>query len=85
MRFFLLTSIIIIIVTVIKIDLTEGTVPLIAFSESVDQCNEQLAVKTVPVITKEGDTLQGLLAQYPTDERISVPERMVLFLQLNLF
>ncbi|MEK4494821.1 MULTISPECIES: LysM peptidoglycan-binding domain-containing protein [Ureibacillus] len=83
MRFFLLTSIIIIIVTVIKIDLTEGTVPLIAFSESVDQCNEQLAVKTVPVITKEGDTVQGLLAQYPTDERISVPERMADFYKFN--
>lgn len=83
MRFFILTVAFFIIAAVIKIDLTEGTVPLAAFSENNLSCNEQLAVKSVPVIAQNGDTVQSLLAIYPTDERISHPERMADFYQLN--
>ncbi|MFC5540801.1 MAG: hypothetical protein C0P75_004425 [Bacilli bacterium] len=82
MRLFLSIAIAIILITVIKIDLTEGTVPVTAYSKSAP-CNEQLAVKYVPVITEEGDTVQSLLAQYPADERISLPERMADFYKLN--
>lgn len=82
MRYFILTVAFFIIVAVIKIDLTEGTVPLAAFSEDT-KCNEQLAVKSVPVISQNGDTVQSLLAAYPTDERISGPERMADFYKLN--
>ncbi|TQE92298.1 hypothetical protein [Ureibacillus terrenus] len=82
MRLFLSIAVVIIIITVIKIDLTEGTLPLAAYSET-KECNEQLAVKSVPVITKEGDTVHSLLAEYPTDERISMPERMADFYKFN--
>lgn len=83
MKYIIMTVILVLAMTVIKIDLTEGTIPLAAFSENETQCNEQLAVKAVPVISKEGDTVQGLLQGYPTDERISFPERMADFYQLN--
>ncbi|NLY78610.1 MAG: hypothetical protein GX072_01520 [Lysinibacillus sp.] len=82
MRYFILTVAFFIVVAVIKIDLTEGTIPLAAFSET-NSCNEQLAVKSVPVISQNGDTVQSLLATYPTDERISLPERMADFYLLN--
>lgn len=82
MRFFLSISIIVIILAVAKIDLTEGTIPSTAYSKS-NECNEQLAVKYVSVIAKEGDTVHRLLAEHPTDERVSVPERTAHFYQLN--
>lgn len=83
MRYLILTVAFFIIATVIKIDLTEGTVPLAAFSSESDSCNEQLSVKTVTVKTKEGDSVQSLLASYPTDEHISLPERLAHFYQAN--
>lgn len=82
MRYFILTVVIFLIATVIKIDLTEGTVPLAAFSSENQDCNE-LRVKTVTVKTKEGDSVQSLLANYPTDERISMPERLAHFYEAN--
>ncbi|MFC5559234.1 hypothetical protein ACFPN4_09025 [Ureibacillus thermophilus] len=82
MKRLLSIAMIILLAVVIKIDLTDGTVPLIAHSES-QPCNEQLSVKSVPVMTQEGDTVQRLLAEFPTDERISLPERMADFYKMN--
>ncbi|HWK23915.1 MAG TPA: hypothetical protein VNS08_12860 [Ureibacillus sp.] len=85
MRFLIFTVVFFLIAAVIKIDLTEGTVPLAHFDhEQVTQaCEEQIVIKTLSVVTTAGDTVQGLLAAYPSEVDVSYPERMAQFYKLN--
>ncbi|MEK9198708.1 hypothetical protein [Ureibacillus sp. FSL E2-3493] len=84
MRFLIFTVVFFLVVTVIKIDLTEGTVPLAAFDKKKEQaCNEQIQIKSISVVTIEGDTVQSLLASYPSEVEISLPEKMAQFYELN--
>ncbi|KGR74576.1 hypothetical protein [Ureibacillus sinduriensis] len=85
MRFLIFTAVFFLIAAVIKIDLTEGTVPLAAFDkqQAVEVCEQQIAVKTLSVVTAAGDTVQSLLAAYPSEVDLSYPERMAQFYKLN--
>ncbi|MBM7607085.1 hypothetical protein JOD29_000322 [Lysinibacillus composti] len=83
MRFLLFTILFFLVATVIKIDLTEGTVPLAAFSIEQKQCEDQYSLQKVTVQTTQGDTVQSLLAIYPSEVDISFPERLSYFYKLN--
>lgn len=85
MRFLLFTVVFFLIAAVIKIDLTEGTVPLAAFDaeEQIQACEQQISIKELSVSTAPGDTVQSLLAAYPSEVEISYPERMAQFYKLN--
>lgn len=83
MRYLLYTVIIFIVAAIIKIDLTEGTVPLAAFSTEQQQCNDQISVKYTTVVTVPGDSVQSLLATFPSDVDLSIPEKMAHFYELN--
>ncbi|SOC21019.1 hypothetical protein SAMN05880501_11298 [Ureibacillus xyleni] len=84
MRFLIFTVVFFLVAAVIKIDLTEGTVPLAAFNDSEELiCNDQISVQSISVMTTEGDSVQGLFAAYPTEVKISLPERMAHFYKLN--
>lgn len=83
LRILLLTIAIFLIATVVKIDLTEGTVPLAQFTLEEPQCQEQYILQKVSVLTTEGDTVQGLLSNYPSEIDISFPERLAYFYKLN--
>ena len=83
MRYLLYTVLIFIVASVIKIDLTEGTVPLAAFSQEQQQCNDQISVKYTSVVTVPGDSVQSLLAAYSSDVDLSIPEKMAKFYELN--
>ena len=85
MRFLIFTVVFFLIAAVIKIDLTEGTVPLADFSEEkvAQACEQQIAIKALSVVTTAGDTVQGLLAAYPSEVDISYPEKMAQFYKLN--
>jgi len=83
-RFLIFTVVFFLIAAVIKIDLTEGTIPLAAFDKQEEQsCDQQIDVKTLSVVTTAGDTVQSLLAAYPSEIEISFPERMAEFYKLN--
>ncbi|RUL57000.1 MULTISPECIES: hypothetical protein [Lysinibacillus] len=83
MRFLLFTVVFFLLAAVIKIDLTEGTVPLAAFNEEELQCNQQITITSVSVVTTAGDSVQSLFAAYPSEVDISLPERMAQFYELN--
>ncbi|MDN4493272.1 hypothetical protein [Ureibacillus aquaedulcis] len=85
MRFLIFTAVFFLIAAVIKIDLTEGTVPLAAFDheKEIEACEQQITIKTLSVVTVAGDTVQSLLAAYPSEVDLSYPERMAQFYQLN--
>ncbi|RHW38532.1 hypothetical protein D1B33_06550 [Lysinibacillus yapensis] len=85
MRFLLFTVVFFLIAAVIKIDLTEGTVPLAAFdtAQEIQACEQQISIKALSVATNAGDTVQGLLAAYPSEVEVSYPERMAQFYELN--
>ncbi len=84
MRFLIFTVVFFLVAAVIKIDLTDGTVPLAAFNgEEELECNQQIAVRTISVITTVGDSVQSLFAAYPSKINISLPERMAHFYELN--
>ena len=85
LRYLIITVVFFLIATVVKIDLTEGTVPLASFTieEQQQNCEQQIAIKSLSVVTTEGDSVQSLLAAYPSKIEISFPERMAQFYQLN--
>lgn len=85
MRFLIFTVVFFLVATVIKIDLTEGTVPLAAFDQEAHQqsCEQAITIKTLSVVTTTGDSVQSLLAAYPSTIDISFPERMAKFYELN--
>lgn len=84
MRFLIFTVVFFIIATVIKIDLTEGTVPLAAFDTEEELiCEQQIVIRTISVVTTIGDSVQSLFAAYPSEVDISLPERMAQFYELN--
>lgn len=83
LRILLLTIAIFLIAAVVKIDLTEGTVPLADFTLEQQQCQQHYTLQKVSVLTTEGDTVQGLLANYPSEIDISFPERLAYFYKLN--
>ncbi|EON71713.1 hypothetical protein [Lysinibacillus sphaericus] len=86
MRALILTAIIVLIVFVVKIDLTEGTLPLAAFypKETANAlCEEQREPNYISVQTIQGDTLHSLFALHPAKVPMTFPERLQLFYELN--
>ena len=85
MRAFLLTLIIVLVAFVVKIDLTEGTLPLAAFypKETEEQCEEQREPSYISVQVVQGDTIHSLFAMQPAKIPMTFPERLQLFYQLN--
>lgn len=85
MRALLLTAIIVLVVFVVKIDLTEGTLPLAAFypKETEGVCEEQREPTYIHVQIIEGDTIHSLFALHPAKVPMTFPDRLQLFYQLN--
>ncbi len=85
MRYLIITAIIFIIAFVIKIDLTEGTIPLASFDNPkvVQKCEKEYTIKTIPIITELGDSPQSLFAAYPSEIDVPLPERLAQFYKLN--
>lgn len=85
LRALLVTIAIILIAFVVKIDLTEGTLPLAAFypEDAYNSCEEQREPVYISVQVIEGDTLHSLFAIQPAKIPMTFPERLQLFYQLN--
>ncbi len=82
MRILLIAVLLFATIHFIRIDFTEGTIPLAAFQEeaATSLCKEEsqyIAVKTV-----EGDTIESLFALYP-DADIQFIDRLAEFYTLN--
>lgn len=82
MRILLIAVLLFATIHFIRIDFTEGTIPLAAFQEeaTTSPCKhetEYIAVKTVP-----GDTIESLFALYP-DPDTQFIERLADFYTLN--
>ncbi|MET4560484.1 hypothetical protein [Lysinibacillus parviboronicapiens] len=86
MRALILTAIIIVIAFVVKIDLTEGTLPLAAFypkDTANALCEDQREPNYLSVQTIQGDTIHSLFALHPAKVPMTFPERLQLFYELN--
>lgn len=84
MRFVITTIVIFLVAFAIKVDLTEGTVPLANIEVNEEEkCDENYDLTFVSVLTMEGDTVQGLLSTYSSFDGVSYPERLAHFYQLN--
>lgn len=86
MRAFILTTIIIVIAFVVKVDLTEGSIPLAALSTKSSEnglCEQQREPNYITVQTIEGDTIHSLFALHPAKVPMTFPERLQLFYNLN--
>lgn len=83
MRILIASIIIVAIAFVIKIDLQEGTLPLASFYQTKNDCqnDEELAYVTVQVM--EGDTMYSLFAATPSPIKMTYPDRLAKFYQLN--
>lgn len=66
----------------IRIDFTEGTIPLAAFQENVPSIECTHKTEYIHVKTIAGDTIESLLALYPDPERPLI-ERLDDFYSLN--
>lgn len=84
MRILLLAVLLFVTFHFIRMDLVEGTIPLASFTDQQQkqQCDEQTAVKVIPVTTVDGDTIESLFALYP-DPATSFVDRLSSFYSLN--
>ena len=85
MRILLLAALLFVTVHFIRLDLMEGTIPLASFvqeqEQQLQQCEEQ-PMKTIPVTTVDGDTIETLFALYPDPESGFI-DRLASFYSLN--
>jgi hypothetical protein len=84
MRTLLLAVLLFIAFHVIRMDLVEGTISLSSFvnDNEIVNCEEQLALTSIPVTTVPGDTIEALFALYP-DPDMSFLDRLNSFYSLN--
>ena len=82
MRILLLAVLLFITVHFIRLDLMEGTIPLASFAQEQPTCKDEEQVKTIPVTTVDGDTIETLFALYP-DPESSFIDRLASFYSLN--
>ncbi|MEQ6355810.1 hypothetical protein ABNX05_14370 [Lysinibacillus sp. M3] len=86
MRALVLTAIIIIFAFVIKVDLTEGSLQLAAFSQKKTEnalCEKEREPNYITVQTIQGDSIHSLFALHPAKVPMTFPERLQLFYELN--
>ncbi|KAA0966071.1 hypothetical protein FQ087_07415 [Sporosarcina sp. ANT_H38] len=85
MRILLLAVLLFVTIHFIRLDLVEGTIPLASFDqeqqEKQQQC-EEVQMKTIPVTTVDGDTIETLFALYPDPESGFI-DRLSSFYALN--
>ncbi|WP_186670598.1 hypothetical protein [Sporosarcina sp. BP05] len=82
MRILLLAVLLFVTVHFIRLDLMEGTIPLASYAQEQPTCKEEQKVKTIPVTTVDGDTIETLFALYP-DPESSFIDRLSSFYTLN--
>lgn len=83
MRILIASLIIIAIAFVIKVDLQEGTLPLASFYEPNTKCQEDEKLSYVTVQVMAGDTMYSLFAATPSPTKMTYPERLAKFYELN--
>lgn len=83
MRIFLSALLLFAVIHFIRVDLTDGTIPLAAFFDRETSCvEEESTIHWIPVRTVEGDTIEALFALYP-DPDSGFLERLAQFYTLN--
>ncbi|MDW0117358.1 hypothetical protein QTL97_10465 [Sporosarcina thermotolerans] len=83
MRTLLIAVIIFIAIHIIRIDFSEGTIPLAAFyGDTAPQPCSESTIDSISVTTIEGDTIETLLSMYP-DMNMTFVERLSTFYSLN--
>ena len=81
MRILLIAVVLFAVIHFIRIDFTDGTIPMAAFqNEEEIPCKE--GVISIPVTSVEGDTIELLISLYPVPE-IDFIERLSAFYSLN--
>lgn len=83
MRYLIASIIIVAIAFVIKVDLQEGTLPLASFYEPTANCQNEEELTYVTVQIMEGDTMYSLFAATPSPTKMTYPDRLAKFYQLN--
>lgn len=81
MRIIGLATLILLFAYIIKIDLLDGTISLAAFSQPESTCEkiQANAYEVFPVQTLEGDTILSLFGVYPSEQWVSLTERLEAF------
>lgn len=82
MRIFLLALAVFCIVHFVRVDLTDGTIPLAAFFDEESSCIKETANHSIVIRAVEGDTIESLFALYP-DPTLNFLERLEKFYSLN--
>ncbi|PIC65398.1 hypothetical protein CSV79_01900 [Sporosarcina sp. P13] len=82
MRIFLLALAVFCIVHFVRVDLTDGTIPLAAFFEEESSCIEKTPNHTIVIRVVEGDTIESLFALYPDPDQ-NFLERLEQFYAMN--
>ena len=83
MRFLVTSIILVILIFVIKVDLQEGTIPLASFYQTPVPCEKINELTYVSVKVMEGDTIYSLFSATPSPIKMSFPERLTKFYELN--
>ncbi|AXH99000.1 hypothetical protein DV702_04190 [Sporosarcina sp. PTS2304] len=82
MRILLLALTVFCIVHFVRVDLTDGTIPLAAFFEEETSCMEETPNHAIVIRVVEGDTIESLFALYP-DPAQNFLERLEQFYSIN--
>lgn len=82
MRFLGLALLVFIIFQILRLDFTDGTIPLAAFMDNDIDCVDEEPLEVINVTIVEGDTIESLFALYP-DSSITFIDRLSLFYTLN--
>ncbi len=73
---------ILILIHVLRIDFTEGTIPTRAEIVEQQPCQEVDGTSSIPITSIQGDTIESLFALYPEPE-MSFIDRLEMFYTLN--
>ena len=83
MRFLIASIILVMLVFVIKVDLQEGTIPLASFYNEILPCEPAEEFSYVSVQVVENDTIYSLFSATPSPIKMTFPERLAKFYELN--
>lgn len=83
MRYLLVSIIFVVLAFVIKVDLQEGTLPMASFYSKPEACEtiDEHTYVTVQIV--EGDTIYSLFSSTPSPLKMTFPERLAKFYELN--
>ena len=83
MRFLVTSIILVVLIFVIKVDLQEGTIPLASFYQTPVPCEKINELTYVSVQVMEGDTIYSLFSATSSPIKMTFPERLSKFYELN--